>query len=174
VHHLLDEVATGRSLKDLRGHLSSLAEAERNEIGILGRLSEGLVGSALAAVEHSREVIIEGRSSLLLRAGDPERIKSLMVALDDRERLIALLDRTLAQEEVQVFLGTDGEEGTGSPLSLVAAPYVRAESPAGALGVLGPTRMNYPEIVPLVGAMARAMTDALNTSEGNTHRDEDS
>lgn len=174
VHHLLDEAATGRSLRDLRGHLSSLAEAERSEIGLLGRFTEGLVGSALAAVEHSREVIIEGRSSLLTEKGNPGRMHRLMVALEDRQRLIALLDRTLAQERVQVFLGTDGDEGTGSPLSLVAAPYVRSDAPAGALGVLGPTRMNYPGIVPLVGAMARAMTEALSSADGKNRRTDDS
>jgi heat-inducible transcriptional repressor len=173
VHHLLDEVSTGRSLRELRGHLLSLAEAERNELGLLGKLAEGLVGSALATVEYSQEVIIEGRTSLLHDSGDPSRMRRLMVALEDRQQLIQLLDRTLAQEKVQVFLGADSDDSGASPLSVVAAPFTRSDAPAGALGVLGPTRMNYPEIVPLVGAMAGAMSEALRGSEPKIREEED-
>lgn len=167
VHLLLDEATSGRSLQDLRGHVSKMADFERDEIGALRRLSEGLLGSALGSPERTKEVIIEGRTSLLVSEPDPERIKRLLVALEDRERLVDLLDKTLAEREVQVFLGADGEE-EGLPLSVVAASYRGAhEAPAGALGVLGPTRMNYPELVPLVGAMAKAMTQALNEGEGS-------
>jgi heat-inducible transcriptional repressor len=167
VHHLLDEVTSGRSLSDLRTHLSEMAEVERNEIGALGKLSEGLLESAITAAAQSKEVIIAGRSALFRGEPDPERMKRLMVALEDREKLMQLLDQTLAERKVQVFLGSESEE-EGSPLSVVAASYRSApEAPAGAVGVLGPTRMNYPELVPLVGAMASAMTEALSDSDEN-------
>jgi heat-inducible transcriptional repressor len=79
---------------------------------------------------------------------------------------VGLLNRTLASEQVQVFLGEDLGVSDGSPLSVVAAPYRGlGQGPAGALGVLGPSRMNYPELVPLVGAMARAMSSALGEPE---------
>lgn len=166
VHLLLDEATSGRSLQELRGHLSQLADFERDEIGQLRRLSETLLGSALGTTQQTKEVIIEGRTSLLVREPDPERIKRLLVALEDREKLVELLDMTMAESTVQVFLGADGEEG--HPLSVVAASYRGAgETPAGALGVLGPTRMNYPELVPLVGAMAHAMSGALTEGKSD-------
>lgn len=167
VHLLLDEVTSGRSLHDLRRYLSKLAEVERDEIGTLRRLSERLLGSALGPGDRTKEVIIEGRSALLRGEANPARMEQLMVALEDREKLVELLDKTLAEENVQVFVGSEsGNEG--SPLSVVAASYrTVGKAAAGALGVLGPTRMNYPELVPLVGAMARAMTDALSESEGD-------
>lgn len=166
VHLLVDEVTQGRNLRELRGHLKEVTEEERDEISALSRLSEGLVSSALRAVEHSKEVIIEGHSSLLQTGADRDALKRLMVALEDREKLVALLNRTLGSGQVQVFLGEEQEGTESSPLSVVAAPYRGlGDVPVGALGVLGPTRMDYPALVPLVGAMARAMSDALGDTE---------
>ncbi len=168
VHLLLDEATSGRSLHELRRHLSKMVDVERDEIGALRRLSEGLLGSALGTGDDTKEVIIEGRSALFRGEANPLRMEQLMVALEDRQKLVELLDKTLAEDNVQVFLGSDtGDEG--SPLSVVAASYrTGSHAAAGALGVLGPTRMNYPELVPLVGAMARAMTDALSEPGADT------
>lgn len=166
VHLLLDEATSGKNLRELRAYLKSVTEEARDEVRDLSRLSESLLGSALQGVERSREVIIEGRSHLLRTGADPERLRRMMVALEDREQLVGLLNRTLASEQVQVFLGEDLGVSDGSPLSVVAAPYRGlGQGPAGALGVLGPSRMNYPELVPLVGAMARAMSSALGEPE---------
>lgn len=166
VHALLDEATEGRTLRALKNHLQEVADAERNEIGALTQLSERLLTLALHRVDQSREVIIQGRSNLFESAGDPERIKRLMVALDDREQLVGLLQRTLASEQVQVFLGEESGRESESPLSLVAAPFQgQGAVTEGALGVLGPNRMNYPQLVPLVGAVAQAMSSALADRE---------
>lgn len=166
VHNLLDEVTSGRTLHDLRQHLLELSHRERDELRSLGKLGDSLLGSALRGVERSKDVIIEGRTSLLQAGEDPERLRRLMVALEDREQLMRLLDRTLSTSRVQVFLGSESEQVAGSPLSVVAAAYRHEDrSVAGALGVLGPTRMDYPGLVPLVGAMATAMSRALGYAE---------
>ena len=160
VHALLDEVAEGRSLRGLKSHLSEMADRERSELGALTRLSEGLLSSALDGVENTQEVIIEGHSSLFSASGDPERTKRLMVALEDRKQLLRLLKKTLDSQNVQVFLGEDAD--VESSLSVVAASFRRPGADAeGALGLLGPARMDYPQLVPLVGAVARAMGEAL-------------
>ena len=160
VHALLDEVTQGRSLRALKSHLTEMAEREKTELGALTRLSEGLLSSALDGVENSQEVIIEGHASLLSVSSDPERTKRLMIALEDRKQLLSLLHRTLNSQNVQVFLGEDDD--SESPLSVVAASFRRPGADAeGALGLLGPTRMDYPQLVPLVGAMARAMGESL-------------
>ncbi len=162
VHLLLDEVTSGRTLRALRLHLEEVAEVEQGEVGALRQLSDGLLGSALRQVEKSTEVIVEGRSNLLRGGDDPERMRHLLVALEDRKQLMELLDRAVAAERVQVFLGSDGGLD-GSPLSVVAASYRGPSSGTlGALGVLGPHRMDYPRLVPLVGAMAQAMTRSLD------------
>lgn len=160
VHALLDEATQGRSLRALRSHLSEVIERESSELGALTRVSDNLLASALEGVEKSQEVIVEGHASLLALSSDPERTKRLMVALDDRKQLIGLLHQTLNSQNVQVFLGEEG--GGASPLSVVAASFRRPGADAeGAVGLLGPTRMDYPQLVPLVGAVAHAMSHAL-------------
>ncbi len=160
VHALLDEETQGRTLRGLKTHLDELAEREQSELRALNRLSEGLLSSALDGVENTQEVIVEGHASLLGVSPDPERTKRLMLALDDRKQLLKLLHRTLDSENVQVFLGEDDDQE--SPLSVVAASFRRpGAGTEGALGLLGPTRMDYPQLVPLVGAVAKAMSGVL-------------
>jgi len=160
VHALLDEAARGRSLRALKTYLVELSEREQTELGQLTRLSEGLLASALKGVEKTQEVIIEGHASLLRISPDPEHTKRLMLALEDRKQLIGLLHQTLNSKNVQVFLGEDSD--SESPLSVVAASFGRPGADAeGALGLLGPTRMDYPQLVPLVGAVAQAMGHSL-------------
>jgi len=164
VHNLLDEVTTGRTLAEVRRYLEQLRAREQAELGGLIELGDFLVGSAMQTVAGQREVIVEGRSTLLSHGGDPERVKNLMVALEDRKQLADLLDRTLTTTRVQVFLGQEvgADAGGDSPLTLVAAPYALASGEAiGAVGTVGPTRMDYPGLVPLVETMARALGRSL-------------
>jgi heat-inducible transcriptional repressor len=163
LHHLLDEVAVGRTLLEMRTQLAEATHRERDEMRSVGLLGEALLGEAIVGVEASRDVIVEGRSNLVNVSGNPEHLRRLMEALDDREQLLELLDRTAVSSNVQVYLGNDGVAASPeSPLSLVAAAYGRQDSAhSGALGVLGPTRMDYPGLVPLVGAMASAMSADL-------------
>jgi heat-inducible transcriptional repressor len=99
--------------------------------------------------------------------GSVDRVRELLRVLEERERLLSLLDRTLASEEVRVFLGEETAQAVGCPVSLVAARYNEEDGePGGALGVIGPTRMDYPFVVPLVGATADAMSAALSRIRG--------
>jgi len=130
-----------------------------------------LVSAAIDGGARGPDVVIEGQARLLERPefAGAERLRNLMHALDDRERLVLLLDRTLASNRVQVFLGEETSEAVGFPMSVVAAPYEEEGKLGGAVGIIGPTRMDYPVVVPLVGATARAMTVALaRAREGRT------
>lgn len=172
VHNLLDEVVTGRTLQDVRDHLSRLASEQRDQVFALQRLGEGLLTAAIEGADRSKDIIIEGVSRLVAGnvAVDPERLRELMLALEDKEELVRLLDRILGSSDVQVFLGEDTSEMLGHPVSVVAAPYQRGETAGGAVGIVGPRRMDYPFLVPLVGATARAMTQALAQREQESSR----
>lgn len=132
------------ALDELRGHALSLgARAVRTEGG---------------------EVHIEGQASLLEDAGlvqDLVKMRALFQALDQKERLLNVLDRTLEAQELRIFIGA--ESGiVDADLSIVAAPYrVRGEV-VGALGVIGPTRMDYSRVVPLVELTASIVSATLD------------
>lgn len=162
VHNMLAEVVDGRTLTALREHFATSSHA--GEIDTLRALGLSLVRAATENATRGVDVVIQGQSRLLESPefGSVERVRDLLGALEDRERLLTLLDRTLASTHVNVFLGEETEQMVGFPVSLVAAPY-REEGgePGGAVGVIGPVRMDYPFLVPLVGATANAMSSAI-------------
>ena len=164
LHNMLEEVLEGKTLAGLRDHFASGLAERRDELVELQRLGLRLFTAALDGIRREPDVVIEGQSRLFDRPefASADHVRELMRAREERERLVTLLDRALTTERVQVFLGAETTETMGFAVSLVAAPY-RAEdgSPGGAIGVIGPTRMDYPVVIPLVGATASAMTAAL-------------
>lgn len=173
LHNVVEELGPGRTLLGLRDELSRLATSERAELEALARVGEGMVSAALGSGARRTEVVIEGQARVLERAeyADGDRARDLMRALEEREQLVTLLDRALEATDVQVYLGSETEDTVGHALSLVAAPYHEDGRAAGSVGVIGPTRMDYTRIVPLVGATAEAVSAALQRATGGEGRD---
>jgi heat-inducible transcriptional repressor len=89
------------------------------------------------------------------------KIRALFKALDEKQHLIEVLDRTLEAEELRIYIGA--ESGIIEPdLAIVAAPYRLKGEVVGALGVIGPTRMDYARVVPLVELTAKAVGMTLD------------
>jgi heat-inducible transcriptional repressor len=171
LHQLLEEASEDRTLSQLHDYFVRARNAGQAGTQPLTDRGLTLVNAALDQTARSSELVVEGQAKLLIHAdwAQGEQLKELLHALDDRERLITLLDRTLESQNVQVFLGGDVGGANESPMSLVAAPY-RSQSgePGGAVGVIGPTRMDYSVLVPLVGATADAVATALARAEQRT------
>ena len=164
VHNMLGEVVKGRTLAAIREYFAARVSEQEHEIASLRQLGLSLVRAATGNATRAVDVVIQGQSRLLESPefGSVERVRDLLHALEDRARLLTLLDRTLASTHVNVFLGEETEAMVGFPVSLVAAPYREEGGEAsGAVGVIGPTRMDYPFVVPLVGATAKAMSAAI-------------
>ena len=107
-------------------------------------------------------VHIEGQSSFLEAKGlDLTRIRALFKALEEKESLLRVLDRTLEAEELRIYIGA--ESGIVEPdLAIVAAPYRLKGQVVGALGVIGPTRMDYSRVIPLVELTAQTIGMTLD------------
>jgi heat-inducible transcriptional repressor len=171
VHQMLEEVADGRTLAELRDHFVHARDRSQGEMQPLNDRGLTLVKAAIDGTSRTSELVVEGQSRLLDRAdlSQSEQLKEYWHALEDRNRLILLLDRTLESKHVQVFLGGDVSGESELPMSLVAAPYRNhTGEPEGAVGVIGPTRMDYALVVPLVGATADAMARALTLAGQRT------
>lgn len=164
LHNLLDQVVAGRTLEAVREHLARSAAEQEGEVSRLKALGWSLLDRAASGAERTSDVVIEGQLRLLDQPefGSVEAIRELLLAFEDRARLIALLDEAISADRVQVFLGEQTSQMVGRPVSLVAARYRDEEGePGGAVGIIGPQRMDYPFVVPLVGATAEAMSAAL-------------
>ena len=163
IHNLLADVIEGRSLGEVRDLFARRLADDRVAVDALRRRAFELGSLAMPDVAAREQVVIEGQARLidLPEYTDVGRLKKLVIALEERAELVGLLDRTLAAGSVTVFVGSETGDLGGGELSLIVAPYADHGRGAGAVGVLGPTRMDYAKVMPLVDATANAMTEAL-------------
>lgn len=165
LHNLLEEVVQGRTLYAVRQYFAEAAVLQHGDLSRLEQLAHELIAAASQGMDRSAEIVIEGQARLLDQPefGSVGVVRELLRALEDRERLVDLLDEAIVADRVNVFLGEEMRRKVGCPVSLVVASYRDEEgAPGGAVGIIGPERMDYPFLVPLVGATAGAMTAALS------------
>ena len=164
LHNMLADVVEGKTLSELRDYFVHSISEHRDEVAQLRQMGAALINAALQAGRPIAEVIIEGQARLLQHTefNTTERLRDLVLALEEREQLVVLLDQIMGARRVQVLLGDDTRDRVGYPVSLIAAPYGEEGRPGGALGVIGPIPMDYPTVVPLVRATADAMSAALS------------
>ncbi len=135
-------------------------ETRRREIDSLAR---DLVESGLALWENAGEpherLIVRGRSNLLdatVEANDIDRIRTLFDDLERKRDIAEFLDLAEQGEGVRIFIGSENKLFSLSGSSLVVSPYMNADRKIiGAVGVIGPTRLNYGRIVPIVDYTAQ-------------------
>lgn len=153
----------GRTLAEARGEILAALEADRAALDELSRR----VAEAGIAVWSSGDgkpakdayLIVRGQSKLLADVHameDLERIRRLFDALEQHESLAKILDQAQAAQGVQIFIGAQNELFGLSGCSTVIAPYTDSRARiVGAIGVIGPTRLNYARIIPMVDYTAK-------------------
>jgi heat-inducible transcriptional repressor len=156
----------GRTLEEARDEITREIADDRAQIDALtGRLVEA--GLAMWAEEGSNAgsggaLIVKGHAHLLedvSAVADLERVRALFEALDTKDLLTRLVDATRGAEGVQIFIGAQSELFNLAGCSLVAAPFTGSRSEiVGAIGVIGPTRINYARIIPIVDYTAKVIS----------------
>jgi heat-inducible transcriptional repressor len=121
------------------------------------------LGLLATGVPPTEKVFIEGTGSFLEAPefADIDRMKALFRTLEEKTRLMALLERVQRAREMQIFIGHESDLSPGGDVSLVATPYGPADRSLGTVGVIGPTRMNYQRVIPLVQFTAQVLSSAL-------------
>ena len=153
---VLSERYSGQTLRAVRDNLLQEAAALRSQ-------AEWLLERALrleADVSDAVDVVVATRLALLEQPEfhDPERVRGLLGAIEEKRHLVDLVEGML-ERGVRVAFGDQlGEPGLRD-CALVAAPYGPDDAPRGSLGVIGPSRMDYARVVPLVGYVSRLLTE---------------
>jgi heat-inducible transcriptional repressor len=170
IHNLLADVIEGRTLGEVRDLFARRLADDRVALDALRRRAFELGSRAMPDTTSRDELVIEGQARLidLPEYADASKLKKLVLALEEREELVGLLERTLAAGGVTVFVGSETGDLGGGELSLVVAPYADRGRVAGTVGVIGPTRMDYAKVMPLVDATATAMSEALSRGGGKS------
>jgi len=161
----LNQNYTGQSFEDVRQRL----QQELHEIkqDMMQLMNAALEAGNRALEEGSEPYVISGERNLLTAqdlSHDMRRLRQLFELFEHKTTLLQILDLSLRGQGVQVFIG--GESGVSAPddVSVVTAPYKVNGEVVGTVGVIGPSRMAYDRVVPVVDVTAKLLSSALSKS----------
>jgi heat-inducible transcriptional repressor len=157
----------GKTLVEVRADVAAELGKARQELdATAARLIEDGLAAWSGGEGAQRALIVRGRANLL---GDPntiadlERVRMLFDDLEQKEQLIGLLDGVRDAEGVRIFIGAESRLFSLSGSALIAAPYMSGQRRVlGAIGVIGPARLNYARVIPLVDYTARVLGRLTN------------
>jgi heat-inducible transcriptional repressor len=152
----------GRTLDQARSEIVASRRAAQTELDELtARLVDAGLASWAGAAGADRQLIVRGQANLLedlTAMADLERIRLLFADLETKTDVIDLLERAEEGEGVRIFIGSENKLFSLSGSSMIAAPLRDSDKRIiGALGVIGPTRLNYARIVPMVDYTAKVV-----------------
>ena len=151
----------GKTLGEAKVDVAAeLARARRELDNTAAKLIEDGLAAWSGGEGSSRSLIVRGRANLLSgsTAADLDRVRMLFDDLEQKEQLIGLLDDVRDAQGVRIFIGAETRLFSLSGSALIAAPYMSGRQKVlGAIGVIGPARLNYARIIPLVDYTAKAL-----------------
>lgn len=161
----LNSAFAGRQLADIRAILLHEMRSAQDELHRLMGRSIELAEQALAPADE--DMLVAGQTRLMgvQELADVERLRELFEAFSRKREILQLLERTARAPGVRIFIGEETGLAPLDGVSLVTAPYGRDGRVLGVLGVIGPTRMAYDRVIPVVQAAADALGDALQPSD---------
>lgn len=165
--NFLNSLLEGRTISEMRMVVLEEVAKRRHEIDTLSQqLIEAGAAQWIGNPSDGDRLIVRGRSNLLSEGvGEDEvdRIRQLFDDLEQKEGLVQLLDQTERGEGVRIFIGSENKLFSLSGSTLVVSPYMNAERKiVGAVGVIGPTRLNYGRVVPIVDYTAQLVGKILS------------
>jgi heat-inducible transcriptional repressor len=163
VNNYLNSLVAGLTLDQMRGRVLLEIERERERSvsdPVLAR-ALGLAAAVMPVAAAAGEILLDGQSNLVAEAADLERARCVLRTLEEKDQIVKLLDRTLSAPGICVFIGAEANLADLSDISVVAASYGNDERPLGTIAVIGPSRMNYSRVIPLVDFTADVITEIL-------------
>jgi heat-inducible transcriptional repressor len=155
----LNELLQNLTLDEIKRKI--VKEMQKGKNCFDGHMSKALRLSVQAFQDiGEKEVYIEGRSNFLDQPefANVEAMKKILQTFEEKTVLVELLDKTMNAEGVKIFIGTEHNLGNLDGVSVVTSTYKKDYFPLGVLAVIGPTRMNYSKVIPIVDYTAKMVT----------------
>ncbi|GAB3384397.1 heat-inducible transcriptional repressor HrcA [Lysobacter fragariae] len=161
VANYLNTHFSGRTLADIRTGLLHELRSARDEMESLLAQSVELAEQVLAPTHD--DMVLAGQTRLMgvQELADLDRLRELFDAFARKREILQLLERTVRAQGVRIFIGEETGLAPLEGMSLVTAPYTAGGQVLGVLGVIGPTRMAYERVIPVVQAAAEALGAAI-------------
>ena len=153
---------SGQSFEDVRSRLQGELRELRQD---LIKLMSTALDAGSRALSEGSDYVLSGERNLLTvqdLAHDVNRMKQLLELFERKSSLLSILDHSLRGQGVQIFIG--GESGVAAPddVAVVTKPYKVDGEVVGTVGVIGPTRMAYDRVIPIVDVTAKLLSSALS------------
>jgi heat-inducible transcriptional repressor len=162
----LNEAFAGRSLPDVRALLLAQLQETRQHMDQLMRDAIQVAQKVFDSPPAERvEYVIAGETNLMgfAELSNVDRLRRLFEAFNEKHDILRLLDNCLRADGIQIFIGQESGYRILDDISVVTAPYMVDNQVVGVLGIIGPTRMAYERVIPIVDITAKLLGSALNT-----------
>jgi len=161
--NFLNQLFTGHDMREVRRRLIEDLKSTRAHMDAIMMQALEMAQRVVDAAERRDDCYIAGQTNLMefTELASMERLKQLFEAFTEKSQILHLLDRCIEAEGVQIFIGEESGYEILDSCSLVTAPYRIDDQVVGVLGVIGPARMDYPRVIPLVDVTARLLGAVL-------------
>jgi len=172
VSNYLNEKFMNKTLLQIQKQLVDEMEDKKNKVNELTekviKVSENLFKNS----DFGSEIILHGTSNIIGQPEfkDVEKLKDFLNAFEEKHFAYQILEKCMNENGVKIFIGSDFGEEKINELGLVAKPYLRDDNIVGTLGVIGPKRMKYPEVIPIVDFTAEIITNILKKLGGSNDK----
>jgi len=162
----LTEFMTGLSLMEAKQRI--LEEMKKEKV-LFDKLMYRALQLSKRALENEvqGDLYIEGQTNIMQSPefADLEKMRTLLLAFEEKTKIVKLLDKALSTPGIQIFIGAENEFSEMQNCSVIAAPYAKDNFTLGTLGVIGPTRMDYSSIIPIVDYTAGILGKILESMD---------
>jgi len=165
VGNYLNEVCAGKDLLEVRESLLAELKEHRSSLDALMLTAIEMADKAFVKDVGGEEALLVSGQTNLMGYGelaDMEKLRHLFEAFREKTELLHILDQCVRADGLQIFIGEESGFEVLDGCSVIAAPYEREGKVLGVLGVIGPTRMAYDRVIPIVDVTARLLGAALN------------
>ncbi len=162
---LLNAEYLGKPLAEVRDQLRQDLQSTRADMSHTMQLMIDIAGQVFDEdVTDDEEMVVAGETNLMAHAdlSDMSKLRDLFDAFQQKRDIFHLLERCVSAEGVQIFIGRESGYDALGDCSLVTAPYDINGKVLGVLGVVGPKRMSYAEVIPVVDVTSKLLSAALN------------
>lgn len=157
----LNSMLHGLTIAEVKNRILREMESEKSHYDNL--FANALSLSQQALDEEGSELFIEGQTNIfdLPEFADAEKMKGIFRAMEQKSQILVLLDSCLKAPGVNIFIGSESHLNCMSGMSLITSTYVTGKNTLGVLGVIGPTRMGYSKVIPIVDYTAKMLSKLL-------------
>ena len=158
----LNQNYVGRSFEYIKNDLlTKLKETSALANSLMNNIIN--IADELLINQNKDEYVVTGKNQLLdfEELSDINRLKDLFDALNEQQQLLQLLDKSMSTSNVQIFIGQESGYRIFDNCTLITAPYTNEMGSVGVLGVIGPTRIAYQRVIPIVNVTAKLLSQSL-------------